>query len=802
MTNRKAIPFSNIKLIENIEKLPISDRAKSQLPIFIKTLCGPDSLKCIVLAAKSYLKMHEMGGFKGLKETESEFGELCRELVAKNKDILKVMREAGFRNDIGIKKQTRGVYRDYPIYTVMIFSYPLEREKFNRLRQAFYLANQGQKSGELELLSHDIYGFSLLIRKLTDTEEGQRWFSCVSLNELNDYKTLRESLLKLEGELDEKSTLTKQIKACNNFLNATCGIPVKRKNRKEYNGREIDLSGSKRVWGYESINEKEVLEVVVEGDPVEADIYPKISAIRTKPDEKELHAAIEFGLEPEEIPAKDIHYLCVFDDELSAAGKAFQIRIKKAQALNVMEKENQNLPYRYQILNDQDINNLFQTIANATGSGNGLIAMAVHTMFSLSVDTERVKNLKIIRTAQRKDYFGIPNQVLYDLDTFTWLLTPFNYEYKTEEIDGTKNQSISVNQEFVELPDMFEFYKLIKRVCGPLPSVDAFLSIENFELEIKRLIKKMDRGITPAKVQNQILRKASSKIDPAVATLMTGSKLHTSSATKYYTVRSRYELHNDYQKCTQYYSQLLNKLPVRLEYADTLTGYVGARYTPKIEHVRDVVISLENKLAYLKEMKGLDWWIEYHNWYTVYCVYTQLLLTGLRAVKNPFLSLDRFIFSDDIAIFRDKDGDDEYQTRNIPCHSMVKAISVSYNDHLIKIRKRFDQINLDVSPENHIFLIGENYKVLDARPKYITKYLKEFSALPLNSNRKFLRNYLMRSDVSNISINTFLGHGSRGEKYSERFLSRDLHSIREEINPAIDKLILELEIKEVKGLLR
>ena len=166
------------------------------------------------------------------------------------------------------------------------------------------------------------------------------------------------------------------------------------------------------------------------------------------------------------------------------------------------------------------------------------------------------------------------------------------------------------------------------------------------------------------------------------------------------------------------------------------------------------------------------------------------------------MSLDNFIFNDDIAIFRDKDGDDEYQTRNIPCHNMVKAISANYNDHLIKIRKRFDKLDLDVSSEDHIFLIGENYKVIEARPKNIAKYLKEFSVLPLNSNRKFLRNYLMVSDVNNISINTFLGHGSRGEKYSERFLTRDLQSIREEINPAIDKLILELEIQIVKGLLR
>ena len=60
----------------------------------------------------------------------------------------------------------------------------------------------------------------------------------------------------------------------------------------------------------------------------------------------------------------------------------------------------------------------------------------------------------------------------------------------------------------------------------------------------------------------------------------------------------------------------------------------------------------------------------------------------------------------------------------------------------------------------------------------------------------------MRSGVSNIAINTFMGHGSRGEKYSERYLTRALYSIREEIIPLIDKLITELDISPIKGLLR
>jgi len=214
------------------------------------------------------------------------------------------------------------------------------------------------------------------------------------------------------------------------------------------------------------------------------------------------------------------------------------------------------------------------------------------------------------------------------------------------------------------------------------------------------------------------------------------------------------------------------------------------------------MLGLKNKLEYKRIQKGSKWWVEFHNLYTVYCIYSQIFLTGLRAVNKPFLSIDKFIFDSDIAVFRDKDGEDEFHTRNIPCHKMVKMISKNYKKHFEIIKERLRKEGANISDDENIFLIDSDLKLVEARPKNIAVFLNEFTVLPLNSNRKFLRNYLFRQGVSNTSINTFLGHGSRGEKYSERYLTRDLYSIREEINPVIDNMIKNIDLTLVKGLLR
>jgi len=793
----------NKQLVENCQKLPLSDKAKNQLPLFIKRFSGPENLQSLVLVAKSYLRMHEYGGFEGINRSNPEYRDLCREIVKNNSEILKVEMSVGDRKEVTIKTQIRGLYKNYPVYALMAFSYPPEEEKFSRLQQAIYVASHGKRSNKLDLLDHDIYAFSLLIRKLTDIKKGQNWLSSISLTDLRNFQSLWKALKNLEVNLTEcDKHLKDQIDDCNNFILATSGLTVNRKARSESKNREVDFIESKGMWGHESANEHEELQVIVVGDPDEADLDPRIILITNKSTEEDIKKGIEFGIEPEEISPKEEYYLYVYNENLSAAGNQFQFKKNEAQMLNAVEKENQNLEYRNQRLSDQDIYQLFEEINNAIIERNGLIAMAVHSMFSLSAPAERIENLKIIRTSKRSEYIGMPNQICYDLDTHTWLVSPFNYGYRTEDIVGTESQSIQVNNKFVELPDMFEFYKIVHRVVGLNPAEDIFSNIEDFELKIKRLIKKVARGVTPSKVGNQILRIASSRIDPAVATLMLASNLYTSSATKYYTVRSLGELHHDYVKCTEYYSQLLNRSPINQERLESLEGHVGARYTPHKAHMLEVISKLKDRLDYIKQAKGPIWWVEFHNWYTVYCIYSQLLLTSLRAVKNPFLSSEDLIFNNEIAVFRDKDGEDEFHTRNIPCHKMVSEISENYNTHLDKVKSRLSALDIKFDVDDKVFLLDKSYKILEARPKNISSLLKEFTDLPLNSNRKFLRNFLMRSGVSNIAINTFMGHGSRGEKYSERYLTRALYSIREEIIPLIDKLITELDISPIKGLLR
>jgi len=197
-----------------------------------------------------------------------------------------------------------------------------------------------------------------------------------------------------------------------------------------------------------------------------------------------------------------------------------------------------------------------------------------------------------------------------------------------------------------------------------------------------------------------------------------------------------------------------------------------------------------------------NWWVEYHNLYTVYCIYAQGLLTAIRAVRQPLLSTGDFNFGNSLAVYRDKDSEDQFHTRNIPCHEMVFAISEEYEKHVGRILKRIPTLADSKSLEFAVFFIEPDLSITEARPKSITQYLQHFTPLPLNSNRKFIRNYLLNNGCSTHAIDTLLGHASRGENYWERYHTRGMNCIFTEVRAHMGQLIDELDIQRVRGLLR
>ncbi len=55
--------------------------------------------------------------------------------------------------------------------------------------------------------------------------------------------------------------------------------------------------------------------------------------------------------------------------------------------------------------------------------------------------------------------------------------------------------------------------------------------------------------------------------------------------------------------------------------------------------------------------------IDFHNVFTLYSIYAQSLLTGIRAVIDLFIGRHQVIDSSGLAIFRDKDSDDQFHSR-------------------------------------------------------------------------------------------------------------------------------------------
>jgi len=78
--------------------------------------------------------------------------------------------------------------------------------------------------------------------------------------------------------------------------------------------------------------------------------------------------------------------------------------------------------------------------------------------------------------------------------------------------------------------------------------------------------------------------------------------------------------------------------------------------------------------------------------------------------------------------------------------------------------------------------------------------LNNITELPINSNRKLIRNFLIENKVSVHAIDTIMGHTSRGEPFWGTCSTRSFSDLSEEINNALTKLSNSIGLKATEGL--
>ncbi|CAN0296248.1 unnamed protein product, partial [Chrysoparadoxa australica] len=159
-------------------------------------------------------------------------------------------------------------------------------------------------------------------------------------------------------------------------------------------------------------------------------------------------------------------------------------------------------------------------------------------------------------------------------------------------------------------------------------------------------------------------------------------------------------------------------------------NFLGARYCPTSVALKQIVEEIGAKVEFWRASLGLEneAWVELHNWFTVFCSIIQAVLVGARGVTEPLLSPAK-ITTDGVAIFRDKDGSDQFHTRSIQLHPMAWEVTKRYERHRHRILVRLALVNHEtfarLASENSpwSFLLGPHGSLVEVRPSTIRPYL-------------------------------------------------------------------------------
>ncbi len=786
------------KYIPAVSKLPISEAAKRQLPTFMYHLDGPKSLQCLVAVAYSYLDIVKLGGFEGFPHEMDVYRNLAAELVVKNNEISKVFPVIGHDKKNPYKSHARGIIIEYPLYSGLAFIPGMGQKIILRFQQALLIGCLRKKERSLNITGHDIYNFNLSFRKLTELSSGLSWIVNTDIESINCFTILREAIKALIATLDQGSELHKQLSVSHQFLDILCDDPVIRRRSPSRIKRIKSSRNSLGIRGISKFNPLETSITVVLGDSDDSSEHPYVYSISKDITDKDLLEDLALaGIEPDEIDSPN-EWIYSLQTAAPTREQIIKDKMRAEGAVNAMEAQNQFMPMSTQSLTDEDIWKLFQLTNNQKASAHHLILLG---MFATSSHVDSMKGLTIVKDSNRDSVVFSEGVLAYDLVSSSWLIGSLDLQFKTPIIDEAEKHCIATGAPYIELPDSFGFGQKLHELYGNEVPSRPFNKMRKLPSALRKLIKINGSRLTLSRIQRYFTLLCASKYGSTTASLTFSNHLSTASARKYYEVLTL-------KKAVQNYKKLIEPITplTGVQYSNNnefeLTGSVGARYLPETLYVRSVLMSLGLEVEAIRQNKNGDWKRLFHNAYLTLDIYLQGLLNGIRAIRQPLLKTSDFTFDRKIAVFRDKDADDQFHTRNILCHELVYKISEEYENHRKKIIKLLPAKSKLSLSKFHAFYIKPDWSIEEARPKSISRHLKELSPIPLNSNRKLLCNYLKSCGCSNHAIDTQLGHASRAENYWERYKSRPLDSIYNEVMPYINQLIKELDIQLVRGLLR
>lgn len=706
------------------------------------------------------------------------------------------------------RKLGLGMLISHPEYTVLFFDSKHDRDLIEQMKQLVLIEHA-------HATLNDISDYCRFLRILSENTVPQfivERFPKSGVTAQAIYQILSDFVqkeLQSQTQTDDYHTnLLRNAHSAMRYLKVLIGEKVIRRTNFG-DSKIVESRKSFGIRGFSSLGEKAFVRYLTIADEDELYDIGNVRSIVELDFEKNDLSELEIqGVEPSEL--ENNKYTAWFLDIVSPLyAQKFRTKIKLKGRVARIIRQNQYLPLNTHLMSHVEANSLVNFLETCQVKTRLFAAqiLTLYVMLLTSSPFERAKSLIICfnndQIPQSDEFIG------YNFKTNVWIIPRLALPFATKE----EKQPEALNP----LPQIMlpvysnRIQELIGKFFRPEKARTTPLARMGFnKASVGSILKTVNDRLTPAKVSDFLMTSLAVTTSLSVAGYLFNRALAGSLARYYYSSHPQ----TWYQKI--YHDLLLGILPAgQIDFhaqppeiepqTDDKNGF-GARYVPSTKSVKETLQCIRQDLSGNLMIDEKHSFIDFHNVFTLYSIYAQSLLTGIRAVIDPFIGSHQVIDSSGIAIFRDKDSDDQFHSRILPLHPLAFDIAIEYERHCQIIFEKMLFLNPlfcrnKILEKNSTFLIQpKTFHVLETRPSQIKNLLERYSDLPINSNRKFLRSFLEREGAIPEVIDATLGHASMGEPIGDTMSTFSFVDLKNQLFPLLDKLIEETGLKLLKGL--
>ncbi|TRW48907.1 hypothetical protein FM042_07955 [Aliidiomarina halalkaliphila] len=806
---------------ENIDDLcRYSDVERERLIEFLNFIEAPHHLKNLSAAISGCIKMLRVPAVEEFTSPK------LLEYLSTAKKLLRAIHSqaelSGFiAENVAAKKLTRGMLQSFPLYSLLFFAPEDRTFVLHQLKQVAWLKTS-------EVSANDIDDYCRFVRILSENPIPQ------ILKEQLEHPTLSTELvylavnrfLECQNEEfvhvdDYGRNLFTNTKSALRFLKVITNRPVTRRKRigeKKVIEKRLSLG----IRGYASLGDKYFVYPLTFRDEFDENFVPHARTYESFEVSEELEAELEeAGIEIAELqnPNPTAWFI---DVSTPLYAQKFRNKVKRLGQQHRIERHNQYLPLSVTRLSNFEVQELLHATMNSDIRSRREVALSLIILIMLLTSStfDRAKRVYVTKNSDNLDVDQMGDNIALCLSRKAWVVPRLELPFKTPEISNSKSTTPRTLLRFPVLLGFIVEVINLSFVDQHAELFQPFLKLKVSMGDVQEFLGSVSNRITSAKVTNYLISAAASRFGVSVAGYIFARTLPGSLARYYYSA-------HPLDHYTKLYLELAEaELSLKATFQDSINAHscepldsleydfdltkpeesFGARYVPDTKGLYRTIAALQNELNTLRRATTKYAFIEFHNLYTVYSIFAQSLLTGIRSVIDPFVGRENILAESDILVFRDKDTEDQFHTRMQPTHPLTLVLADNYRMHSSSVRDKLFFLNpksfdSDKYGQSKTFFIDPvTHKILSSRPSIIGQFLKPFNTLPLNSNRKYLRSFLERERVSAESVDIMLGHYSLGESVGDRMSTFSLADVRREVMPAIDKLIQSLSIEPIAGL--